>query len=209
MTARFDAVVFDLGGVLIDWNPRYLYRRLFADEAAVERFLAEICTPAWNHRMDAGRPFAEAIAELSAAHPEFATEIAAWWERWEETLGAPLDDTVEIMRELRSAGVRVYALSNWSAETFPRARGRYPFLEEFDGIMISGEVGLAKPDPAIFAAFLDRFGLEPGHVVFIDDTMPNVIAAREAGIQAIAYEGAAHARAGLAELGLPVEARRA
>jgi 2-haloacid dehalogenase len=209
MTGRFDAVAFDLGGVLIDWNPRYLYRRVFADEAAVDRFLGEICTPAWNHRMDGGRQFSEAIAELSDAHPEFAAEIAMWWSRWDEMLGAGFEDVVEIMRELKRAGVRVYALSNWSAETFPRARGHYPFLEEFDGLLVSGEAGVAKPDAAIFELFLERFGLEAARVVFLDDTPANVAAAREAGIEAIDFVDAAQLRARLAELGLPVGPRTA
>jgi 2-haloacid dehalogenase len=205
MTGRFDAVAFDLGGVLIDWNPRYLYRRVFPDETSMERFLAEICTPAWNHQMDEGRPFAEGIAELTEAHPEFATEIALWWSRWEETLGGAFEDVVEIMRELKRAGVRVYALSNWAAQTFPRARGRFPFLEEFDGLVVSGEVGLAKPDPAIFRLFLERFDLKPGRVAFVDDLPANVAAAREAGIEAIGFVDAARLRASLMELGLPVE----
>jgi 2-haloacid dehalogenase len=208
VSGRFDAVAFDLGGVLIDWNPRYLYRHVFTDETAVERFLAEICTPSWNHRMDGGRPVAEAIAELSEAHPEFAAEIGMWWSRWDEMLGGAFDDVVEVMRELKRAGIQVYALSNWSAETFPRARGRYPFLAEFDGILVSGEVGMAKPEPAIFRLFLERFGLEPGRVVFLDDTQANVVAARAAGIEAIGFENAARLRPRLAELGLPVEPRR-
>jgi 2-haloacid dehalogenase len=204
----FDAVAFDLGGVLIDWNPRYLYRSVFPDEVSMERFLAEICTPAWNHRMDGGRPFAEAIVELSETHPDYARQIEMWLSRWDEMLGGPFDDVVEIMRELKRAGIKVYALSNWSAETFPRARARYRFLGEFDGIVVSGEVGTAKPEAAIFRLFLERFGLEPGRVVFLDDMPANVVAAREAGIEAIDFQNATGLRARLAELGLPVEPHR-
>jgi 2-haloacid dehalogenase len=203
--SRFDAVVFDLGGVLIDWNPRHLYRGLFADEAAMERFLAEVCTPAWNHAMDAGRPVAEAIGELVVAHPDQAELIRAWHARWAEMLGGTYEDVVAIMRELRAGGVRVYALSNWSAETFEETRSHFPFLAEFDGILISGEIKAAKPDPVVFRTLLDRFGLEPGRTVFLDDTPKNVVAARAAGIDAILFESAARLRSDLAARGLPVE----
>jgi 2-haloacid dehalogenase len=202
--SRFDAVVFDLGGVLIDWNPRYLYRGLFADETAMERFLAEVCTPAWNHSMDAGRPTAEAISELIAAHPDQADLIRAWRARAAEMLGGAYEDVVAVMRELRAAGVSVYALSNWSAETFGEARSRFPFLSEFDGILISGEIMAAKPDPVIFRTFLERFGLIPSRVLFLDDQPLNVAAARASGIEAIQFESAATLRRELAGRGLPV-----
>ena len=204
MRSLYDAVVFDLGGVMIDWNPRHLYRSIFDDEAAMERFLAEICTPAWNHSMDAGRPFAEGIADLVAQHPEWEPQIRAWRLRWSEMLRGEYDDCVALMRELKAGGVRVYALSNWSAETFGETRARFPFLAEFDGILISGEAGCAKPDPAIFQAFLDRFGLDPSRCLFLDDTPGNVRAAEEAGMAAIRYEGVPRLREDLAGRGLPV-----
>src|SRR3954466_13147883 len=140
------AVVFDLGGVLIDWNPRYLYRTLFDDEAEMEAFLAEVTTPEWNGRQDAGRPWKDAVEALAAEHPERRELIAAYWHRWPETLGDAISGTVEVRGEVKARGVPVYALGNWSAETFPHARPRYPFLEWFDGLVISGEVQLVKPD---------------------------------------------------------------
>jgi 2-haloacid dehalogenase len=199
------AVVFDLGGVLIDWDPRYLYRSLFdGDDAAMEEFLSQVTTEEWNGNQDAGRPWSEAIEVLAAQHPERRDLIAAFWERWPEMLGGALDETVAILAELRAAGVRVYALSNWSAETFPRARPRFPFLDWFDGIVISGEVRLVKPDPRIFRHLLETHGLEAERTVFVDDHEANVQAAAELGMIAIHFEGAEALRRQLRSLGLPV-----
>jgi 2-haloacid dehalogenase len=207
MASNFDAVVFDLGGVLIDWNPRHLYRKLFdTDEAAMERFLAEVCTPEWNSRLDAGRPFAEGVAELVARHPDQAELIAAWQLRWGEMLGPAFDGTVAILEELRRAGLRTYALSNWSAETFVVTRPRYPFLDEMDGILISGEIGVGKPDPAIFREFLARFGLAAENAIFIDDWDLNVQTATSLGMTAVQFTDAARLRTDLRRLGLPLSA---
>jgi 2-haloacid dehalogenase len=183
------AVVFDLGGVLIDWDPRYLYRKLLADEAAVEEFLATVCTPEWNAELDRGRPFAEGVAELVERHPEHAAAIAAYHERWPEMLAGDLPGTVEVLAELRAAGVPLYALTNWSAETFAITRGRFEWLDWFDGLLVSGEERMTKPDPAFFRLLLDRFGLDPGATVFVDDSEANVAAARELGIDAVRFTG--------------------
>jgi 2-haloacid dehalogenase len=197
------AAVFDLGGVLIDWSPRYLYRSLFhGDEAAMERFLATVCTPDWNRQQDAGRPWAEAIATLVAAHPERRELIEAFWKRWPETLGDAIEPTVEVLADLRATGLPVYAVSNWSAETFPLARPRYPFLEWFDGIVISGEVRAVKPEPQIYEALLERHELDPATVVFIDDVAENVEAAKGFGMHGIQFADAAALRGELARLGL-------
>jgi 2-haloacid dehalogenase len=183
------AVVFDLGGVLIDWDPRHLYRRLLADEAAVEEFLATVCTPEWNAELDRGRPFAEGVAELVERHPEHAAAIAAYHERWPEMVAGDIPGTVEVLAELRAAGVPLYALTNWSAETFAITRGRFEFLEWFDGLLVSGEERVTKPDPAIFQLLLDRFGLDPTATVFVDDSEANVAAARRLGFDAIGFTG--------------------
>jgi 2-haloacid dehalogenase len=207
MTTEITAVAFDLGGVLIDWNPRHLYRKLFGtDEAGMERFLADVCTPHWNARLDAGRPFAEGVAELVAAHPEQARMIEAFRSRWPEMLGGPIEGTVAILRELRGAGLRTYALSNWSAETFTITKPLYPFLADMDGILISGEVGVGKPDPAIFREFLTRFGLAAGATVFIDDHQPNLAAAAALGLRAIRFTDPDRLRADLRNVGLPLTA---
>jgi 2-haloacid dehalogenase len=205
MTARPrpTAVVFDLGGVLIDWNPRYLYRSVFrGDEAAMERFLAEVTTAEWNAQQDAGRPWAEAIETLAREHPHYRREIEAFWTRWPETLGDAIGETVAILDELRGTGVRLLALTNWSGETFPLARPRYPFLDWFDGIVVSGDVKLAKPDPRIFRHLIETHELEPATTVFIDDSEANVRAATAEGLIAVRFESPDDLRRGLAGLGL-------
>ena len=199
---RPTAVVLDLGGVLVDWNPRHLYRRLFADEAAMERFLAEVTTPAWNLEQDRGRPFADGIASLVRDHPDQAELIEAYWRRWPEMLGEPHQDTVEVLAELRGAGVRLLALTNWSAETFPFAAPRYPFLGWFEAVIVSGDVKLVKPDPAIFQLLVERHGLEPSRTVLIDDMIANVRAAEALGFRAISFTGASALRRDLVAMGL-------
>jgi 2-haloacid dehalogenase len=200
--SRLTTVTFDLGGVLIDWDPRYLYRSMFDDEAEMERFLAEVTTQEWNTQQDAGRPWAEAVEVLTAEFPDHRDLIEAYHLRWHETLGDAIEGTVEILAELRDRGFRLLALSNWSAETFPVARRRYPFLAWFEGIVISGEVGVAKPDERIFLTLIDRHDIEPSRTVFIDDSEPNVRAAEALGFVAVRYAGSAALRAQLEMLGL-------
>ena len=202
MEPRISAVVFDLGGVLIDWDPRYLYRTLFDDDAAMEEFLATVTTQEWNHAQDAGRPWAAAIEELAEVHPEKRDLIEAYWRRWPETLGEAIEPTVALLDELRATGVRLYALSNWSGETFPIARPRYPFLEWFDGIVISGDERIAKPDPRIFTVLLERYGLTAAETLFIDDHAPNIEAASALGFRAIRFTDAASLRIDLTRLRL-------
>ena len=158
---RPTTVVFDLGGVLIDWDPRHLYRQLFEDPDEMEAFLAEVTTAEWNAHQDAGRPWAEAIEILVAEHPERRELIEAFHRRWPEMLAGEIPGTVEVLAELRAAGTRLVALSNWSAEMFPVARERFDFLAWFEGIVISGEVGVNKPDRRIFGHLVERFGIEP------------------------------------------------
>lgn len=194
-------ILFDLGGVLIDWNPRRLYRKVW-DEATTEHFLAHVCTPVWNLALDGGRPFAEAVQEKQAAWPEFREAIAWWDSRWEEMLGGPIQGTVDLLAELRNQGRPVFALTNWSAEKFPVAKARYDFLGWFRDIVVSGEERLVKPDPAIFRLAAARCGREPGDIVFIDDSRGNVEAARALGFQAIHFTGADALRTALKDQGL-------
>jgi 2-haloacid dehalogenase len=198
-----NAVLFDLGGVLIDWNPRYLYAPLFgARSAEMEDFLARVCAPDWNHSMDAGRPFAEAVAERQQLFPEHAGLIALWKDGWEQMLRDAIHDTVAVLAELRERGHRLVALTNWSAETFPVARARFAFLQWFEDIVVSGEVRLAKPDPRIFQLAIERNHLDPARTLFIDDSQVNVEAARGAGLHAVHFRGAGPLREDLVRLGL-------
>ena len=168
----------------------------------METFLATVCTPDWNRQQDTGRPWAEAVATLVAEHPDQRDLIVAYRERWIETLGDAIAPTVDVLAELRAAGVPLYALSNWSAETFPAARPRYPFLDWFAGIVISGEVRASKPDPRIYEALLERHELEPGAVLFIDDVAENVVAAEALGIRSIQFSDGPALRRELVGLGL-------
>ena len=201
--AGIRAVVFDLGGVLIDWNPRYLYRKLFdGDAAAMEHFLATVCTPAWNEEQDSGRPFAEAVALLVARHPEQTELIAAYDRRWDEMLAGPIDGTVAILAEIKARNTPLAALTNWSAEKFPVARRRFDFLAWFDAIVVSGEVGMRKPDPRIYRHLLESRGLAAGGTLFIDDSAANVAAARALGMPALQFSAPPALRADLEALGL-------
>jgi len=199
--ANIDTVLLDLGGVLIDWNPRYLYRPLFGgDEAAMEHFLAEVCPPQWNRELDAGRSFDDGIAERQRLFPEHTALIAQWKAGWEQMLRGPIQGTVELVGDLRRRGRRLFALTNWSAETFPVARTRYPFLTWFEDIVVSGEVSLAKPDRRIFELTIERCRLAPASTIFVDDNVGNVEAARALGLQALLFEDPMKLRADLHQL---------
>ncbi len=176
-------LVFDLGGVLIDWNPGYLYRKLIDDENDIDSFLSEVCNAEWNVQQDAGRALAEATAERIALFPQQKTLIEAFYDRWEEMLGGEIDQTVEILLELKNKGETLYALTNWSGETFPIAEARYDFLQWFDGILVSGVEKLAKPDPAIFQLLLNRYELQAQDCLFIDDSKTNIEAAARIGFE--------------------------
>jgi 2-haloacid dehalogenase len=196
-------VVFDLGGVLIDWDPRHLYRKLFAgDEAAMEDFLATVCTREWHRHHDSGRSFAEGARILKDQHPDKAALIDAFGARQDEMMAGPIAPTVEILQELRDNGTPLYALSNWPTEGFGLARERFDFLGWFRGILVSGEVGVIKPQPRIYEILLERFAIDPLSAIFIDDVEANIAAARAFGIHAIHFTTAAGLRAELVALGL-------
>ncbi len=182
------AVVFDFGGVLLDWSAYYLYGKHFGgDLAAVDRFLDEIGFAEWNHRQDAGRPFAEAVAEMSARFPQYIDLIRMYDENWEDSMGGAIQPTVDVLAALKQAGFPLYGLSNWSAEKFRLVRPQYEFLNWLDDIVISGEVKLAKPDPQFYAAFLKRTGRPAGDCLYIDDTLRNIEVANELGFQTILF----------------------
>jgi 2-haloacid dehalogenase len=200
--ARIDAVVFDVGGVLLDWDPRHLYRKLFDDEQEMERFLAGICTPEWHALADLGTPAAQGCAELAARYPEHQELIWAWAHRSEEMIAGEIDASIGILRELNNQGTPCFALTNMEAETYPIRSRRFDFFALFDGIVVSGLERIAKPDPAIFERLLQRFGLTPRTTLMIDDSPANVAAARAAGMQAIEFTSATQLRRSLEQLGV-------
>ena len=198
--------IFDLGGVVIDWNPRYLYRKLFnGDETAMEYFLAAVCTSSWNAQQDAGRSFADGCDCLKRLHPDKAGLIDAWFQRYEEMLGGEIPGTVEILRELRSRSVPIYGLSNWSAETFPIALNRFECLSWFNGVLLSGEAKILKPDRRIFEMFLDTFRIEPSRAIYIDDRSENVEAAIELGMHGVVFRDSRTLRVEVTRAGLIVD----
>ena len=198
-----DTVVFDLGGVLVEWDPKLLYRSLLGSDEEVEAFLEEVDFAGWNHRQDAGeRTWAEAVSELAAQHPHHEHLAAAYPERFPETLAGPIHGTVDVLDELHAAGVRLLALTNWSAELFPHARERFPFLDRFEAIVVSGEERLAKPDPALYRVLLERHGVDAGRAVFVDDREVNVEVARSEGMVGLLFTDPGTLRAELVRLGL-------
>lgn len=197
-----EAVVFDLGGVLIDWNPRYLYDDIISDKERLEHFLAEICSLEWNARMDRGVPFDKAIRNLQKEHPDFHDEIGMYFSHWDKMLGGAINESVTILEELAHQQMPLYSLTNWSAETFPIALERYSFFHHFKGIVVSGKERMAKPEIGIFSLLLDRYRLAPESTLFVDDQERNVQAARLAGMQAITFTSSDQLRGELKQRGL-------
>jgi 2-haloacid dehalogenase len=195
-------IVFDLGGVLIDWNPRHLYRKLFEDEALMEWFLEEVCHDAWNLEQDRGRSFADAIEEAALRHPDQRAMIEAYHRRWDEMIAGEIAGSVAILEELAAAGYELHALTNWSAETFPTARGRFAFLERFTTILVSGDERLVKPDARIYQLLLERIAHPAQRCIYIDDSPPNVAAAAALGFDAIRFTSPPQLRAALVSRGL-------
>ncbi len=197
-------VVFDLGGVVVDWDLRHLFRSVFDDDVAMERFLAEVLTPDQNLRCDLGMPLADLVDELAAEHPADRHALEAWRDRWIETIPRVIDGTIDLIDDLAAAEVAVLALSNFSAETFPLCRDAHPVFHRFDDICLSGDLGIAKPDPRIYRTLLDRNGVSPSEAVFIDDSHVNVIGARDVGMTAVHFESPQATRAALAAHGVAV-----
>jgi 2-haloacid dehalogenase len=197
------SVIFDVGHVLYDWDPRALYARLFDDEQALDAFLGGVATREWHFQHDAGRPFAETSAELSALYPEHAAMIAHWGPRFSEQIPGPMPGMVDLVDELHDAGVPLFAITNFSGEFFAPFRAREAAMfDRFRDIVVSGDERLMKPDPAIYRLALSRFGLTPGEALFVDDNAANVAGARDVGIRAHHFHDAARLRAELVETGL-------
>ena len=185
---KITTIIFDLGGVLIDWNPAYVFDKLIEDENKRKHFFENICTAEWNEEQDGGRTIKEANEILIARHPEWKEHIEAYYGRWEEMLGGPIEETVEIFGQLKASGrYKFYALTNWSAELFPIALQRYDFLHWFDGRLVSGEEKMRKPFPEFFQLLLDRFNIKKEEAVFIDDNLRNAEAAEQFGLKTIRF----------------------
>lgn len=187
-------LIFDFGGVLVDWNPHYLYDTYFGDKGRADWFLTHICTPAWNVQMDAGKPFSEGIAEKVAEYPEWEREIRLYREEWLKMMGGQIEGMQPLLEALREAGYRIYGLTNWAAETFALVRNNYPVFRLLDGIVVSGEEKMCKPDLRIFRLLLDRYDIPAEEAVFVDDNMPNVEAARQVGMQGLLFTSAEQLR---------------
>lgn len=198
-----DTVIFDLGGVLIDWNPRYLYRKIFKTEDEITWFLENICTSDWNEKQDAGRSFQEATEELLLQFPEYEMPIRAWYGRWKETLNGAIQDTVDIFEEMKESNrFKIYALTNWSKETFPWALEKFEFLHWFDGIVVSGAENTRKPYPDFFQILFDRHAINPASSIFIDDNLRNIEGGQLLGLPGIHYQSPDQLKGELIKLGI-------
>jgi 2-haloacid dehalogenase len=199
-----EAVVFDIGGVLLDWDPRHVYRELFDDEAEMERFLSQVCSREWHEDNDRGVLYADSCAALAARHPGYEELIWTWGRRTEDMIGGPIEGTVAVLAELQAAGVPCYGLTNMEAETYPRRVERFPFLQGLVGTVVSSAEGVIKPDPEIFRRLLSRFSLVAERTVFVDDSDVNVAAAAELGFVALRFVAPEALRVDLVALGLPL-----
>jgi len=202
--SKVNTIIFDLGGVLIDWNPKYVYRDVFnGDEEKVDWFLDNICTIDWNVEHDAGRLLKDGTELLVKQHPEHEELIRIYYDRWHEMLGGPIQDSVSLLNKLKKANThKLYALTNWSAETFPVAIERYDFLQHFEGILVSGAEKMRKPYSKIYKLMLERYQLEASTSVFIDDNLDNVLGAQKVGMKAIHYKNSQQLLNELAYLGV-------
>lgn len=197
-------IIFDLGGVLIDWNPRHFYSSVFEHEHEMEHFLQNIATSDWNELQDAGRTLEEATTILCLHFPEYERLIRLYYSEWKKMLKGPIQPTVDILKSLKDQGYRLLALTNWSDETFPVALEMYEFLGWFEGILVSGKEKLKKPDPAIFKLLMKRYQLNPSSSIFIDDNMKNIDAANSVGIDAIHFKSAEDLAGKLCDRGIEV-----
>lgn len=199
----YQSIIFDLGAVLVDWNPRYLYNKVFATPEETEHFLEHVCTSDWNEEQDAGRSLAEGTELLVQQHPAFEAQIRAFYGRWKEMLGGPIEETVILLEQLKASGrYKLYALTNWSNETFPIALMEYDWLQWFDGIVVSGKEKLRKPYPDFYQLLLDRYAIDKNNTIFIDDNIRNVKAAEEMGIETIHFQTSAQLEAELQQRGI-------
>jgi 2-haloacid dehalogenase len=187
MAIKYNTVVFDFGGVLIDWDRRYLYKKVFEDEEEMEWFLRNVCSDGWNNLQDEGIPFSESIPELQMEFPEYCDKIAMYESRWSEMVGGEISGSVEILREIQAKNFLVYGLTNWGADTFPIVLKQFEFLRNLDGIVVSGDEKKVKPYPEIYQILIDRYQIKPESCIFIDDNYVNIESAKKIGFKAIQF----------------------
>lgn len=202
MASNAPTVVFDVGNVLLRWDPRRVYRELIPEPERLDWFMKNVCTAAWNLEQDRGRSWEEAVATLVAQHPDWEREIRAYDERWHESIPHTIADSVAVLEELKGQGEKVYAITNFSREKWAECLIRFPFLQSFDGVVVSAHERLLKPDPAIYEVLLGRYALQAGDCIFIDDSEKNVVAARGIGMQAVHFVEPIDLRAELRGLGV-------
>jgi 2-haloacid dehalogenase len=202
MISSIHALIFDFGGVLVNWDPHRVFQKYFPDDQAIDRFLAEIDFPAWNLQQDKGYPFNLAVADLSAQFPQYAHLIRAYDEQWEESITGIIPETVELLHRLKTAGYSLYGLTNWNVDKFNLVRNRYAFFGLFKYILVSGEVKLIKPDPAIFQLLLRKIKRTPQECLLIDDTLLNIEVAQKMGFSAIHFTSPSQLELELRRLGI-------
>ncbi len=202
MAAASPTVVFDVGNVLLRWDPRLVYRELIPEPERLDWFMQNVCTAAWNIEQDRGRSWADAVALLVSQHPEWEREIRAYDERWHESIPGIVEDSVAVLTELKGRGDKVYAITNFSREKWAECLIRFPFLQSFDGVIVSAHERLIKPDPAIFELLMQRYDLAAGDCIFVDDSARNVAAAGALGMQTVHFIEPIDLRSALRERGL-------
>lgn len=202
--SQFKTIIFDLGGVLIDWNPEYVFLKEFrGNREKMDWFLNEICAWDWNMNQDAGYPLSKATEDRIAMFPEYEDLIRMYYGRWEEMLGYTHEDTLEILESVvNNTNYHVYALTNWSGETFPVALQKFPWLQWFEGILVSGDEGLRKPHIEIYELMLSRYNIKPHEAIFIDDSLKNIEGSEAVGIKGVHFENAAALKKDLMALGI-------
>lgn len=200
MNNQKKTIVFDFGGVLIDWNPRHLYEKMFHDKNEMEWFLENVCTGTWNLMHDKGAKFSESIPVLQAQYPQYSKEIESYYSRWPEMIGGKIEGSIEILQELQAKGYAVYGLTNWARETFDIVYDEYEFFRNLDGIVVSADEKLLKPDPELFKVLINRYNLKPESCVFIDDSLINYETAKKMGFISIHFTSPEDLRAALHKL---------
>ncbi len=202
MKIKIKAIIFDFGGVLVDWSPHNLYKDYFSSTEEIDAFLEEIDFYTWNAEQDRGRPFAEGVAEISAKFPHHAEMIKAYADNWIDSITGETPDVVALFRRLKAKGYPVYGLSNWSAETFPLIADEFSFFDDLDEVVLSGEVNMVKPEPEIYELLLSRIPERADECLFIDDSLPNIVAAQKLGFQTFHFKSAEKLEEKLKEYGL-------